>query len=242
MEFNRQLLKEKQGIKIAPLAETTRRAAGETILLAKSAAGKETSPNRADLNDLWLEPIPMMLRQLAWEAFEEGNAVGFLCRAPNEYAILLVAKNIIRLLERGIYEKTLLEAITATSTNNRHIRLDYFKRLFAYANPERLRAAGDPLPGGGPFTLYRGVAGTGRSRRVRGISWTADFERAVWFAKWHPLPDPGVYQAVVPAKYVLARAHEGFRNEDEYLVLLPKHIKVERLTSPPAVAPMSMCG
>jgi hypothetical protein len=84
------------------------------------------------------------------------------------------------------------------------------------------------LPGPGPFTLYRGVAGYTNARRIRGTSWTGTLERATWFAHRFLLPNPAVYKAEVEAAYVLAYVG-SHRNEDEYIVLLPPSVKVERL-------------
>jgi len=50
---------------------------------------------------------------------------------------------------------------------------------FFQADRARLRALGDALPGPGPFTLFRGVAGRGAKRRVRGLSWI-NAMRPVW--------------------------------------------------------------
>jgi hypothetical protein len=69
-------------------------------------------------NNLWLDPVPLGLRDMARQAFEEGNVVGFLCRASNEHSLMLVWNNVALLQQRGVYEEALLHAITATRTNN----------------------------------------------------------------------------------------------------------------------------
>ncbi len=96
------------------------------------------------------------------------------------------------------------------------------------ADRKKLRNAGDALPGNGPFTLYRGVAGVGRARHVRGLSWTASLPDAKWFATRYALgfqspfaclENPAVYRVVVPADDVLAYLTD--REEQEFIVLLP---------------------
>ena len=105
-------------------------------------------------------------------------------------------------------------------------------RLFVLAllDRGRLRAAGDPVPEG-RITLYRGVSGRGRARRVRGISWTGTLDCARWFAGRGGAignqADPAVYRLELDADEVLA--HLTNRSEDEYLVALTRHHRPARL-------------
>lgn len=101
------------------------------------------------------------------------------------------------------------------------------KALFHAADRARLLAVGHPLPASDSYTLYRGVAGRGAARRITGLSWTRSRERAEWFASRFALPDPAVYQALVPRKDVYAYTNE--RQEDEFIVILPKSVRPERL-------------
>ena len=75
------------------------------------------------------------------------------------------------------------------------------------------------MPGPGPFELFRGVAGRGRARRVRGFSWTASEKTAEWFAdragEWG-LHDPAVFRMEVNADNVFAYCNE--REEQEFIV------------------------
>lgn len=173
--------------------------------------------------DLWLDPISPELRQDAVEAFERGEL--FLGLASNMESLALVYMNAMALLDRGMYERALLDAFIAARTNNHHFPVDMLRDLFSWADRGRLLAAGDPLPEGDSFTLYRGVAGRGPARRVRGMSWTADRDRAQWFAKrageWG-LHDPAVYLLTVERPDVWAYCNE--RQESEFILLLgPQH-------------------
>ena len=171
------------------------------------------------------------LKEQAIKAFEDGNASCFLSLAPNTYCLELVVRNAVLLRQRGIFEEALLKAITTTRTNNLTTPLTTLRKLIQFADRSKLLAAGDPLPGSGPFTLYRGVAGRPRDRRVRGISWTGMFVRARWFAqRFGDLEDPAVYKAVVEAPHVAAYVGD-YRNEDEFILVLPRSVKVERINA-----------
>src|SRR5437867_4963410 len=135
----------------------------------------------------------------------------------------------IKLLRvRGIYEPALLEALTAPRRSLLHFPQSRLRQLIRAASRVKLRALA-PLPGHGPFVLYRGVAGDEEwSRRERGVSWTGKPEIAAWFARRSPnLHDPAAYQVTVGKGYVLAYWNE--REKDEYLVQLARSIPLIRL-------------
>jgi len=185
---------------------------------------------------LYLDPIPTELRGLAVDAVLEHDPVGFLCRADNTRSLELVYHNSDVLLEHGIYEVALIHALSISRTNNAHFPLLLLKELIAIGDRAKLLAAGDPLPHGGPFTLFRGVAGTGKLRRVRGIHWTSGRGRAEWFANRFAghLVDPAVYMAVVPARDIVA--HINDRGEDEYIALIPRSLNLVCLEQAAEVA------
>jgi hypothetical protein len=91
----------------------------------------------------------------------------------------------------------------------------------------RFRAPGRSL-------WYRGVAGRGRDRRVRGLSWTGSIELASGFAQdharrleWCTFPDPGVYRITIAENAVLAYTNQD--EEQEFVVMLPATVKPERV-------------
>src|SRR5207244_1151551 len=138
---------------------------------------------------------------------EESLDVSLLKARGSEYWLDLLAANAALLTELDIYERGLLVALFGSRTNN-YARRDMALSLIRQANRGKLLAAGDPLPGPGPFTLYRGVAGRGPARQVRGLSWTGSLETARWFARRYPgLGDPAVFTAVVQANDVLSYTH-----------------------------------
>lgn len=129
-----------------------------------------------------------------------------------------VYDNVDALKERGIYEACLVDAFVGAKVNNRHLfrALEY---MLTRANRAKLLEAGGPLPGPGPFTLYRGVSGRGAARRVRGWSWTSSLPVACWFSVRFPGAKPAVFTRTVDADEVLF--YTNARNEEEYVILPP---------------------
>jgi len=134
---------------------------------------------------LHLDLIAPQFRDDAIAALNEGDVGGFLILSEhgNQYHLHIVWQNIDELKIRGLYEKALLSAFIATRTNNHHYPQSLMELMFALADRDLLLTAGDPLPGPGPFTIFRGVSGRTRARRIKGISWTGSLERAQWFAE-----------------------------------------------------------
>jgi hypothetical protein len=179
-----------------------------------------------------LDPIPIEHRHQAWNALAEGNVRAFIFHGQGSGGLWLVWLNAGLLLRLGGYELALLDAYTDGRSNHRDWSLRQLHQLFGLADRAKLRAAGEPLPGPGPYTLYRGVAGPARHRRVRGYSWTATFEKAQWFAHRYAsgvlqmLTEPQVYRLVVPERAILAYINE--RKEQEFLVQVPSRLRPER--------------
>jgi hypothetical protein len=175
-----------------------------------------------------LDGIPSALHEEVWEALQAGNVAALpLCVA---YDLGIIANNREVFTAAGIYEPAFLEAFTGAEVNHSDWPLATLDVFFRCCDRDRLRAAGDPLPGPGPFTLYRGIAGCGPRRRPRGFSWTADFERAKWFATRLELLDignPAVLQVTVDEDAVLAYVNE--RKEQEFVVALPPAVQPGRV-------------
>jgi len=79
------------------------------------------------------------------------------------------------------------------------------------------------------FKVYRGVS---RAKAAQGLSWTLDYDKAVWFSKRamrvvDSAGKPVVVEGAVQKSDVLA--HFTGRNEDE-IVILPQHVKDRKIT------------
>ena len=176
----------------------------------------------------WDAMIPPPLRERAHAALEAGDVERWLIHAANDHGLSLVAENWLLLRELGCYERALLQAYTGTRVNNRQWSLRELDCLFAMADMPRLRAAGDPLPGPGPFTLYRGVAGRGAARRVRGYSWSGSRDVAIWYAqRLEFLACPAVLEVTVDESNILAYLNR--RQEDEFLAMVPHRARIRRV-------------
>ncbi len=160
------------------------------------------------MTEIDLDLIADSLREKAVEALEAGDVLGYLGKAAggNTWWLDIVAQNATALRERGLYEEALLHAWSSTRMNHAHQSLYLIRWLFSLADPTKLRALGDPLPGPGPFILYRGVAGVGARRRVRGVSWTSSPDCACWFARRLGLLKPTVLRLQLDAQNVVDEA------------------------------------
>ncbi len=78
------------------------------------------------------------------------------------------------------------------------------------------------------LTVYRGVQGYGSPR---GLSWTTDLDKAVWFARrWPYLPLGTVWAAEVPPKHVLGMFHG---REEAEVVVNPRGLRNLRAVAMP---------
>ncbi len=161
-----------------------------------------------------LSLITSQLHAQAIEAINARDSVGLLCSLDNTACLAFVFDNHRALLARGMFEQALVDAYSGTRTNHRRWDPDVIYFLFALADRDRLRECGPALPEH-PVTLYRGVAGYGRLRRLDGFSWTTEVDAACWFALRFSLPHPAVWTATVPPEDIYCRVDD--RGEGEYL-------------------------
>ncbi len=154
----------------------------------------------------------------AYKYIENGEAEKILLLANSCCGLRIVDDNLRFFKSRGCYEIALLMAYVGTRTNWINWQLKDIAYLFNVADKKKLLASGDFLPDRDTFTLYRGVAGLGPKRRVRGLSWTGNIDTAMWFAERfkNVLHDPAVFQVKVPRKWIMAYSND--RNEDEYII------------------------
>jgi len=180
-----------------------------------SARVRSRSPGPRRATTAWnLEPIARSRRDEALEAIKDGDVVGFLGMESQEKGLEIVACNLHPLLANGLLEQAFVEAWIRTRTNWTTFPFRTIRRILRHCGRERLRAAGDKIPPGDTFTLYRGVAGLGVMRREEGLSWTRSVERAASFATRleHVLARPAVLTTEVSRAEVLF--YSDGRNDD----------------------------
>ena len=164
------------------------------------------------------------------KGLDDGDVGLLLLHVPNHCKMAFVFDNFIQLKDRGLYEECLLDAYRMANTNLHNWQQSVLEFMFRHADRKILREYGDPIPGKAPYTLYRGVAGKGRARRLRGLSWTSSFDTAKWFAKRFTefgLENLAVIMAEVPDEYVLA--YDNGRNEQEFICLIPDDLKLKHV-------------
>jgi len=159
------------------------------------------------------------LPEQAGEAFEVGDVKTFLGSGPTRLAAAILFWNFHALRAHGLYEKALLAGLRAMA-NVPEAWGDVWLYLFERGDPKALRALSDPFPHAGPFVLYRGIAGEGRSRDERGLCWTESLERARWYAERFHLAKPRVLRVRLPTHQILAYLADP--GEEQFLVLLPE--------------------
>ena len=181
------------------------------------------------INELDLSLIEPFFLEHAIECFRNKHVMGILICFSNDYGLDFVYDNYVPLLKQDIYEEGLFKAYTGCRVNWSHFPQSRLKYLFSLANKDRLMKIGNPLPHDGPYTLYRGVAGNGSKRRKGGISWTASFEKAKWFATKLSvvLQKPMVYMTVVEKKDVYV-FYNG-REEQEFLCNITNEHKLKKV-------------
>ena len=130
----------------------------------------------------------------------DGNVAELLQAIPERDRMKFVLRNTEALLQRGIYEQALACAFAGTRTNFAACSPSAIRTAFERVDRAKLLAAGDPLPPGIGHTVYRGVAGVRRQRRLPGPAWTDDLDTAKEYARRGALaglPDPAVLVATV---------------------------------------------
>lgn len=137
--------------------------------------------------------------------FDRGDPGLLWCLDSHRY-LQFFLDNLDSLRSAGMFESVFLGVFTGCKINNHYLSEGQLTWLFFSADREKFIQAGDALPDGERFEVYRGVAGTGNARHIHGFSWTTDFDIACWFALRYSdiLPNPTVYRATVPRHGVYA--------------------------------------
>ncbi len=177
-----------------------------------------------NLNLSCVEPELIDLAKKAWAENDIMKVTGYM---PNTRRLSFLIDNYWAFKQHDLYEEALLDAYIGTRTNFSRWSVYLINYLFEKADRQKLLECGDPLPGDGPYIIYRGVSGRGAARRIRGISWTGSLERAIWFAKRFYFEKPAVFEATV--EKVLVYAYSNERNEAEFLCKIPSDLKLKKV-------------
>ncbi len=194
--------------------------------------------------DLDLSLVPEGAFEQVPEMWQAGDIAGILFTMGDNDGFEFVFSNLDPLKRAGLYESALFQAYIGIrlcppnlidKTGIRRLTPHELQSLFQFADRCKLRKQGDPLPGEGPFTLYRGVMNIHNTKNIRSISWTASPHIAAWFAtRFKHLKEgyePGVYRITVPEENVFFYTNE--RSEQEFVVELPSGIKARRVQPMP---------
>lgn len=168
------------------------------------------------MSELNLDLVPSVFHQDIADAFAERDGCGLLAYLNNTEHLDFVFQNMRVLRDVGLYEEALVFAFSSTRTNNAKWNEDVLEFMFRFGDGQRLRNCGAALPSGSTFTIYRGVSGHGRARRIRGFSWTDSLDAACWFALRFGLANPAVFQATVTSDDVLVFIED--RKEREFVL------------------------
>jgi hypothetical protein len=163
---------------------------------------------------LILDLIDPTLHAAAYEDYRNHDE-GFIYMAGIGNALNVVLDNTSQLKLIDKYEHALIRAFKAGKTNHSHLSTNDIDWLFKNADREVCVRLGDVIADS-PITVYRGVAGHGRRRRIAGWSWTTSIQVACWFARRFSLPNPTIFSAVVTRSEVYHYSKE--RSEYEVIV------------------------
>ncbi len=189
----------------------------------RSAAEEKQNPSPPDFRT-----VTKALLGEARELWDQGDDQKILMLMSNQDGLIFVHDNCIRLRAKGTYEDCLIDAYTRCKVNWQRWNIDELYYLFELADREKLRNCGDPIPSQETFLLYRGVAGKGRSRKVRSLSWTSNPSCAAWFAMRFDRDDPAVFSVSVRREEILCYLGESFGDEDEYLIF-PENLRHKKV-------------
>lgn len=162
--------------------------------MSKWPSSNSLEPNSVMLNLCQVFPNE---HEAAISAFRAGNGRMF-AHAAFGNLLTHVQANTYALRKRGIFEEAFCAAIRDSRGEDRILPDSKLKQILEECDRPKLFAAGDQLPKQPPLVVYRGVSGSGASRRIDGLTWTPSLNIACCCAvpDWR-LDNPCVYKATV---------------------------------------------
>src|SRR6266446_6509327 len=85
------------------------------------------------------------------------SSLVFDWRPGDELTVLEVSNNAAELMRAGVFERCFAQSLVRTWMGNGSVDTSRLKFLLRCADRKKLQALADPLPGPGPFTIWRGV-------------------------------------------------------------------------------------
>lgn len=203
-----------------------------------------------------LDAVPDERHARIKETFEDGDGDSLSAFAYPNGALQFVADNSEFLMRHGFYEQNLFiayksytpnrEPLSSSTEADRGIQketnpiLFYANKsypqsmlweLFETADRDRLLAAGDPLPGDEPFTIYRGTPSARCKESVRGLSWSGEraiaenFAKTIYGQSAERFNDPGIFTTTVFRKHLYCYCDF----EMEFLVKMSPDLEITRI-------------
>lgn len=131
-------------------------------------------------------------------------------------------------IEHDCFEESLVNAWTRSDMI--HMKLGHYLmgKLLRRADQDRLRAAGDAIPEGDTFTIYRGCSGGGVNINAARecFSWTHSLDVAEWFAiRWQR--EPVIYRTTIQRQDIVF--YNNRSHEMEIVTQLPASAQIDTI-------------
>ena len=163
-----------------------------------------------------------------WHCEELLKSLFELYIENGEHLLFLALDNVSLFKKRGIFEKAIVRAHTTAAYG----AIPYWEYRVAldFADKDKLRLAGDPVPDRPMFSLYRGVCEP-HDAAARGVCWTLNSGIASWFAHMHATyrngTNPAVFEVSVPKDRIMFCTND--RQEEEFVITLTNKDNPQKL-------------
>lgn len=191
---------------------------------------RKIDPRYFDMTSLGYE-----LHDIAFEKMHEKDVPGLLALFGNNKALDFFFDNAHAFYMYGIYEQALLLAYSAAKTTLHDLDIEYLLCAFNAGDQRQFDKHSDKHEYTYPLDVYRGICGEEDKLRPRGISWTANFDLAKWFATnaggavWVKLINCKVFKTTITKSNVFAYIND--REEEEFICYIPEEQEIEEVWS-----------
>lgn len=158
------------------------------------------------------EQLEQAMAALTSEGDAKEKVKNVMRHIDGHEAIGFVNKHLEVLHESGLVEEFFVDSFTRHNQNHR-LHYDVIGEMLCVCRRQELQNAGDEIPPGDEFTLYRGCHS---QDWIKGYSWTGSKKVAQWFIDRYDLDDPYLVSCVVKREDILF--YTNARTEDEYVI------------------------